>query len=129
MSTILIDRPVYLPASVSQTGLEFNVEDLGHVVVVRMRGAATFDQAAELEEQLRSSLGPGTRFIILDLAKLTLLDPSALAVLAEFCRDQSRKGGEVWLTGLQPAVWLALREAKLDRLFTIRASLAEVLPS
>ena len=37
--------------------------------------------------------------------------------------------GEVWLAGLQPAVWLALRQANRDRLFSIRDSVAQALAS
>jgi anti-anti-sigma regulatory factor len=47
--------------------------------------------------------------------------------LADYSRDLRREGGEVWLTGLRPAVWLALHTARLDRLFTIRASLEEAM--
>jgi hypothetical protein len=38
----------------------------------------------------------------------------------------SWRGGEVWLAGLRPAVWLALRRADQDQRFTIRASVAQV---
>jgi anti-anti-sigma factor len=71
-------------------------------------------------------LRQGSQFVILDLAGLTVVDGAALATLAQLSRCLGRKGGEVWLTGLQPAVWLALRVTGLERLFTIRASWAQV---
>ena len=126
MNVTLLERKVGLPESFPQAALELEVEDLGDaVVVVQVRGEATGDRIADLDQQLRR-LRPGILFVILDLAGLTLVDGAALATLAQLSRDLCRKGGEVWLTGLQPAVWLALRVAGLERLFTIRASLAQV---
>jgi anti-anti-sigma factor len=108
--------------------LQLDVEDRGDLVVVAVvRGEATGDRAAYLAEQLRLSLAPGAQFVILDLGGLTCVDSSALAAFAELSRALGRRGGEVWLASLQPAVWLALRTAELDRLFTIRASLAQAL--
>jgi anti-anti-sigma regulatory factor len=78
---------------------------------------------------LRSSLRPGTRFVILDLPEMTLVGPQALTTLADLSRRLSRTGGEVWLADLRPALWLALHDAGLERLFTIRASVAQALTS
>jgi anti-anti-sigma factor len=127
---MLNGREVCLPKSIPQAALGFDIEDLGYeVVIVQVRGEATCERAAELNERLRSSLGPGPWFVILDLAGLSYVGSGALQTLEEFGRDVRRKGGEVWLAGLQPAVWLALHTARLDRLFTIRASLAQALAS
>jgi anti-anti-sigma factor len=127
---MLLGREVCFPKSFPQAALEFDIEDLGHaVVIVRVRGEATCERAAELNERLRSSLGPGPSSAILDLAGLSSVGPGALQTLEEFGRDVRRKGGEVWLASLRPAVWLALHTARLDRLFTIRASLAQALAS
>jgi anti-anti-sigma factor len=126
MNATLLERNVGLAESCPQATLEWDIEDLGNaVVVVQVRGEAAGDQIADLDQQLRC-LRQGSQFVILDLAGLTLVDGAALATLAQLSRDLGRKGGEVWLTGLQPAVWLALRVAGLERLFTIRASLAQV---
>jgi anti-anti-sigma factor len=129
MNATSLERNEYLPESFPEAALEIYVEDLVDVVVVHVRGEATGDQAAHLDEQLRSLLRLGTQFVILDLSSLTLVAPAALATLAELSRELGREGGEVWLAGLQPAVWLALHVAGLDRLFTIRASRAEALAS
>jgi anti-anti-sigma factor len=130
MIATLPERNVPILESIPQTPLELEIEDLGHAVVVaRLRGEATCDRAAALDEQLRSSLSSEPQFVILDLAGLSLVGPAALQTLAEIRREVCRKGGEVWLTGLQPAVWLALHAARLERLFVIRASLTQALSS
>jgi anti-anti-sigma factor len=129
MNATLLEQTIRLPEFFPQATLEFEVEQHGHLVVVRVHGEATGDQADQLDEQLNRSLGPGTQFVILGLLGLALLGPAALATLSDFTRQFRRTGGEVWLAGLQPAVWLALHGARLDRLFTVRASLAQALAS
>src|SRR5262249_5260351 len=125
MNVTLLERTVGLPEPFPQASLEWDVEGLGDAVVLfQVRGAATGEQMADLDRQLRC-LRPGTPFVILDLAGVTRVDGAALARLAQWSRDLGRQGGEVWLTGLRPAVWLALRVAGLERLFTIRSSLAQ----
>ena len=130
MNALLLEANARALESLPQAPLEIAVEDRGSsVVVVQIRGEATCDQAAHLEELLRSALRPRTRFVILNLPELTHVGPSALTTLADLSRQLSRTGGEVWLAGLQPALWLALHDAGLERLFTIRASVAQALTS
>jgi anti-anti-sigma factor len=130
MTATLPLRQVRLPKSRSASPYSFEVEHLTHaVVVVRVHGEVACEQAHELNEQLRSSLMSWPQFVILDLAKVRYVGPLALETLAELSRDVSQQGGEVWLTGLQQAVWLALHAAGLDRLFAIRTSLAQALAS
>jgi anti-anti-sigma factor len=129
MNAILLERNLPVTESVPQVSLEFDVEDLGCVVVIRIRGEATCDQAADLDEYLRSSLTPGSSFVLLDLERVPVVGPQALQTLKEFARDVSHQGVEVWLTGLQALVWLALHTAGLGRFFTIRGSLSQALAS
>ena len=133
MNATSLERNEDVPESFVQTPetrLDFEIEDLGSsVVVVRVSGQASCEHAVDLNERLKLSMKPGTQFIILDLAELHFVGPESLQILAEFGRAVRQQGGEVWLAGLQPAVWLALHNAGLERLFTIRASLAQALSS
>jgi anti-anti-sigma factor len=130
MSATLIRRIDSVFDSFPQAGLEFEVDCIGRsTIVVHIAGEATCDEASALDVQLRSSMRPGVQYVILNLADLTVAGPAAIQVLAEFARGLGRQGAEVWLAGLQPAVWLALQVARLDRLFTIRASVAHALAS
>ena len=63
--------------------------------------------------------------MILDLARLNCLSSAALRCLDQFRRKQCRRGSEVWLAGLKPAVWLALGAAGLDGRFPVRDSVAQ----
>ena len=96
------------------------------IVVVRLCEAADADQVDVLTRQLESAVRPSTRFVILDLARLSFLSPAALGCLEELRREQCWRGSEVWLAGLQPGVWLALHAAGLDGRFPVRDSVAQV---
>jgi anti-anti-sigma factor len=99
------------------------------VFVVRLREATTADLAEALAQQLNREVVQAARFVILDLTGLCSMSCSMLQTLVEFRRDLAWRGGEVWLAGLQPAVWSALRLANQDRYFSIRDSVAQVFAS
>jgi anti-anti-sigma factor len=96
------------------------------IVVVRLCGAADADQVDVLTRHLESAARRDPRFVILDLARLNFLSPAALGCLDEFRRGQAWLGGEVWLAGLQPAVWLALHAAGLGGRFPVRDSVSQI---
>ena len=112
-----------------QATLEVEVEieiPFPSIVVVRLVGAAGANQVDDLTRQLESAARQDPDFVILDLARLNYLSLAALNCLEEFRRAKGRRGSEVWLAGLQPAVWLALQAAGLGGRFDVRASVAEV---
>jgi serine/threonine-protein kinase RsbW len=96
------------------------------VVVVQLCGAANADEVDVLTRHLQSAVTQDARFVILDLARLNFLSPAALGCLDEFRRGQAWLGGEVWLAGLQPAVWLAFHAAGLGGRFPVRDSVAQI---
>jgi anti-anti-sigma factor len=99
------------------------------IVVVRLCGEIDADQVDDLARHLELAVTQNPRFVILDLARVNYLSPESLGCLDEFRRERCWQGSEVWLTSLQPAVWLALHAARLDARFTVRASVADALTS
>jgi anti-anti-sigma factor len=109
------------------SSLEVEIENPSpSIVVVRVSGEAGPEQADYLARQLESATKQAPCFVILDLARLNFLSSAALGCLIKFRRKQCWRGNEVWLTGLKPAVWLALHAAGLDGRFPIRDSVAQV---
>jgi anti-anti-sigma factor len=97
--------------------LAFHVERLPHLLLVAIRGEASFDQAEVISAQLlRVPLG-GYSLVILDLAGLTFLSSLAMGALVAYRKDLSRRGVEVRLANVQAQVWLALETAGLGKLF------------
>jgi anti-anti-sigma factor len=110
-----------------KAALEVDVEVPSRsIVVVRLCGAADADQVDDLMQQLKSAVTQNPHFVILDLARLNFLSTAALDCLEEFRREQCQRGGEVWLAGPKPAVWLAVHAAGLNGRFHVRDSVAQV---
>lgn len=129
MNTLPLEQRVYLSEAFPATDLDVEVEERSSsIVVVRLRGQAA-EAADDLAQALQSSVVPATRFVIVDLAALKSISRAALQTLVAFRRSLCWRGGEVWLAGLQPDVWLALRRANYDKLFSIRDSVAQVFAS
>jgi anti-anti-sigma factor len=130
MLTIQLERKADHIEAFPGSALEVEIEHLSpSIVVVHVGPEAGADEADSLARQLESAGSQDPRFVILDLARLTFLSRAALDCLVEFRRELCWHGGEVWLVGLQPRVWLALQAARLDGLFTVRDSLAGVTGS
>ena len=97
--------------------LAFDVERRPHVLLVAIRGEASFDQAEIISAQLlRIPLGAYS-LVILDLAGLTFLSSLAMGALVAYRKDLSRRGVEVRLANVQAQVWMALELAGLGKLF------------
>jgi anti-anti-sigma factor len=127
MLAIQIDRRIRQIKAFPTSTLEVEIENHSPlIVVVRVSGEADPDQADSLTRQLESAVTQNPRFVILDLAHLYFLTWEALGCLENFRREQCWQGSEVWLAGLQPAVWLTLQTAGLDRRFPIRDSVAQI---
>jgi anti-anti-sigma factor len=99
------------------------------VVVVRPRGVSALETDGGLARTLETPAVQAARFVILDLADCSSLGGVGLQTLVELQQALGKRGGEVWLVGLQPAVWLALRRAGQDRRFAIRDSVGQALAS
>jgi anti-anti-sigma factor len=130
MKTIPTKEVARFSEAIPGDALEVEVEEPApSIVVMRLHRELDSDSGDDLARHLSGSVVQAAQFVILDLAGLHSLDEAELQVLVDFRRTLSAWGGEVWLAGLQPAVWLALHRANRDRLFTIRDSVAQALAS
>ena len=97
--------------------LAFHVERRPHLLLVALRGKASFDQAEVISAQLlRIPLGAYS-LVVLDLAGLTFISSLAMGALVAYRRGLCRRGVEVRLANVQAPVWLALESAGLGQLF------------
>jgi len=119
MKTMLPNQRASCFETLPRGTLEVETEEQSPaVVVIRLHGEAASNLVDDLTQQLKQSVGHAGRFVILDLAGLRSICGTTLQTLVEFRRLLAEQGGDVWLAGLQPAVWLALRWANPDELFT-----------
>jgi anti-anti-sigma regulatory factor len=114
--------------SISNLAAEIE-ESSSSIVVVRLRRESTPDPDDDLACLLNSPVVLGARFVILEVRGLRAVSDAELQALVDFRRTVCRRGGEVRLAGVRPAVWLALHLAQLEKLFPIWDSVAQALAS
>ena len=97
--------------------LAFHVERRPHLLLVALRGKASFDQAEVISAQLLCIPLDPFSLVVFDLAELTFLSSLAMGALVAYRRALCRHGIEVRLANVQAPVWLALESAGLGTLF------------
>jgi anti-anti-sigma factor len=105
--------------------MALHVERRPHVLLVAIKGEASFDQAEVLSAQLLRIPLEAYSLVVLDLAELTFLSSLAMGALIEHRRSLCRRGVEVRLANVPAQVWLALGSAGLGKLFEL-IDLAEI---
>ena len=96
-----------------------SIRQEGDLHLVSLRGAASMEDAENLQERLTIITEKSTPKIILDLSELTFLNSVGLgAIIATHrrCRDQK---GKLCIVSPRTAVEQLLRLTHLDRLITI----------
>jgi anti-anti-sigma regulatory factor len=127
MTTMLLEQNARFAEAFAGVTLKAEIEQCSpSIIVVRLRGEAVSDLTDDLARQLYLPAVQTALFAILDMSELTSISPEAPQTLVEFRCALCCRGGEMWLAGLQPAVWLALRAANQDQRFAIRDSVAQV---
>ena len=64
--------------------------------------------------------------LVLNLEKVPYVDSSAIAVMVEALQKLRKAGGKVYLTNLSPRVKGLLEIARLDSIFSVVASEADI---
>ncbi len=90
----------------------------GYLVAV-LSGGLDVTRAAAVREQFLRLLRPAASRLVLDLALVSHIDASGLAVLVATERRARLLGGSLRLAAASPAVATAVRAAGLDRLLEI----------
>jgi anti-anti-sigma factor len=97
--------------------LAFHVERRPHLLLLAIKGEATYEQAEFISAHLLRMPLDRYSLVVLDLAELTFLSSLAMGALVEYHRGLLRRGVEVRLANVQAQVWLALESARLGKLF------------
>jgi len=96
--------------------------------VVRLAGALTIDQTAELREMLMGlTANRVNQQVVLDLSGLTHLGAAGLGVILDTHRRMLRRGGALTLAAPTPAVWQVIRMTRVDGLVPVWASVEDAL--
>jgi anti-anti-sigma factor len=89
-------------------------------VIVHVYGPLDARTAPELKHRLVDVIdGQGNRRMVLDLRKTTRVDAVGFAVMVDALRRQTRRGGDLVVSGPTPEVLQAFAAAGLDKVFSI----------
>jgi anti-sigma B factor antagonist len=99
----------------------------GGVCVISVSGEADVHAAPELEQRLAECcVSPGLRRVVVDLTEATFLDSVALSVLIAAHRTLKLRGLPLEIACADANIRRLLSITGLDRLFTVRGSLAQL---
>ena len=87
--------------------------------VLPLEGEIDLHNSPEVAELLREMVAQKPKVLVVDLAKVTYLDSSGLAVLIEGMQDVQKYGGKFALADAQESVHHILEIARLDQVFQI----------
>ena len=108
--------------------MELQVRENGKVRILDLDGNLTIGREdLVLREKFRSFLHDGHTLFLLNLEKVSYIDSSGVASLVEAFQTAKKAGSAFGLVSVNPAAMRVLELARLDKVFTIHATLAEGL--
>jgi anti-sigma B factor antagonist len=99
--------------------LDIQIERNGPIAIVRVAGDVDLYTSPQLRKVLLDLAGETTRYLILDLEKVTYMDSSGLASLVEGLQRMEKYGGRLLLCSLQEMVQNVFELSRLDTVFPI----------
>jgi anti-anti-sigma factor len=90
--------------------------------IAMLAGALDIATIPALRERLLSTLGSAARLLIVDLSAVSFCDVAGLAMLIDTQRQAGGRGVTVCLAAPRPQMAKLLRTTRLDRSFTICAT-------
>jgi anti-sigma B factor antagonist len=87
--------------------------------VLQLEGEIDLHISPEVAESLRPMVAKKPQVLVVDLAKVTYLDSSGLAVLIEAMQKVQEYGGKFALANVQESVKHIFEIARLDQVFQI----------
>ena len=106
--------------------MEHSVREQGDAVIAALAGDVDLESSPRARALLLE-LVQGGRRVLVDLSAVSYLDSSGVASLIEAYQLARKRGAGFALVAPTPAARRVLELARLDRVFTIHAALADAL--
>jgi len=110
----------------ARRGVEHSVREEGGAAVASLSGDVDLESSPRARELLLGLVGSG-RNVLVDLSGVAYIDSSGVASLIEAFQLARRSGTGFALVAPTPSALRVLELARLDRVFTIHATLADAL--
>ncbi len=104
--------------------MEHTVREEQGVFVVSFEGDVDLEHSPTAREVLLDCVGK-ERDVFVDMSKVSYIDSSGVASLVEAFQSSKKKGTRFALVAVNPAALRVLELARLDKVFTIHATLSE----
>ena len=102
-----------------RTGFHAEVQPLDGSVLVRLHGELDMATSPALDQALSSALDGGGTSVVVDLASLTFMDSTGIAVLLGACRRFDEAGGSLVVRSPCRPVLKAFRLTGVDQILAI----------
>lgn len=108
--------------------MEFDIKIMGHYTILMISGEVDLYYSPRAREQILKHLGDKKNLLV-DLSGVEYIDSSGVASLVEGLQLAKNNQLEFGLIGVSDAAMQVLQLARLDKVFTIHASVDERLES
>lgn len=103
-----------------------DIAEIEGVAVVRLAGDIDLQSSPKVRKALLQCLAE-RRDMLVDLAEVAYIDSSGVASLVEAFQGARRNGTRFGLVGVSSAAMRVLQLARLDKVFSIHATVADAL--
>ncbi len=102
--------------------MDISVEQRTSYLLICPAGDVDLSTSRELQQTIRQHMDKKPSRIVVDLAKVPYMDSSGVATLVEAMQLARKQSTKLVLSAMQPKVRSIFEIARLDRVFTIVAS-------
>ncbi len=106
--------------------MEHHVREQGGLQIVAFEGDVDLEHSPAARAVLLAAVERGSG-VLVDLSGVGYMDSSGVASLVEAYQESKKRGARFALIAVNPPALRVLELARLDRVFTIHASLEEAL--
>ena len=115
--------PPYGPGTLRRTGFCVEVDQLDDTVVLRLQGELDTATSRELRAALATAMAGDASAMVLDLAALSFIDSTGIAVLLAACHQAESQGRSFSLRHPGRMVLKVLNLTGVDRLLSVDSAL------
>ena len=105
--------------------MAYKVRNTGDYAIVELTGDVDLERSPDVRKLLLEQIGAG-HAVIVDLSGVSYIDSSGVASLVEAFQNARNRGSDFSLASVSAAAMRVLELARLDKIFTIHASVDAV---
>ncbi|MHC5028012.1 MAG: STAS domain-containing protein [Planctomycetota bacterium] len=103
--------------------MKLSYEDHGAITVLKLKGELVTDHTDLFRRSCHERFESGSRNVVLDLEELKYVDSAGLESLLWLQEETAGLNGQLRLVGLDPTIAKILEITRLDRRFSVHASI------